>query len=166
MFVLVLVHIDIASISSYSEVNRQPMSTWLIEKTLQLPTLFPIIAYLCGQWGAWLSDVWWNWRSWRWKCEWGVEEDIIEEADVSRATNTALEGVWSGLHYDADEEYDEDENDSGEGEEENVTEDEVAEGDYGHCDDEEHTLSALDMLGEDFERESVANGKFPYAILL
>jgi hypothetical protein len=95
----------------------------------------------------------------------GVEENIIEEADVSRATNAALEGVWSGLHHDADEEYDEDENDSGEGEEENVTEDEVAEDDYGHCDDEEHTLSALDMLGEDFERESVANGELPYAIL-
>lgn len=94
--------------------------------------------------------------------EGGEEDIVVEEADVSRAINAALEGIWSGLHHvgdDTDEEYDDNENNSGEGEE-NATGDEVAEGAYDDWDDGELTLSALDMLGEDFERESVANGEF------
>jgi hypothetical protein len=95
----------------------------------------------------------------------GEEHTVIEEADaIDRAIGAALGGVWSGLHHDdddAEEDYDEDRDDEGEEEVENDTEREVVEDAYDSWDDHEIGLSALDMLGEEFERKSIANGEFP-----
>jgi hypothetical protein len=96
------------------------------------------------------------------------EEDIVEGANVNRGINASLSSVlrniWSGFHHDddAEEEYNEDED--VEGEEEKDIEGELVEDAYDDGDDDDNALSALDMLGEDFERKSVANGEFPCAI--
>ncbi|KIM78737.1 hypothetical protein PILCRDRAFT_10956 [Piloderma croceum F 1598] len=82
--------------------------------------------------------------------------DIVEEANVNRGINAALHNIWSGSHHDdAEEEYNEDED--VEGEEEKDIEGELVEDAYDDGDDDDNALSALDMLGEDFERKSVAN---------
>jgi len=91
--------------------------------------------------------------------------DIVEEANVNRGINAALHNIWSGFHHDdAEEEYNEDED--VEGEEEKDIEGELVEDAYDDGDDDDNALSALDMLGEDFERKSVANGEFPCAIVI
>ena len=88
----------------------------------------------------------------------GGEEDIAIEADVNHTINAALEGVWSRLHHDdddAEDGYNDDE--SSEGEEQNEVEEENVEDGYDDWDDKV-ALSALDMLGDDFEHKSIANG--------
>jgi len=97
----------------------------------------------------------------------GNEEDM-DEMDPQDAINAACVDVWSGLHYDDNdaEEY----VDDGEGEvvDDSDGEGEVVEGAdgegedmYDDWDDDKNRngLSPLDMLGEDFERYSVANGE-------
>jgi len=91
--------------------------------------------------------------------------DIVKEANVNRGINAALHNIWSGFHHDdAEEEYNEDED--VEGEEEKDIEGELVEDAYDDGDDGDNALSALDMLGEDFECKSVTNGEFPCAIVI
>jgi hypothetical protein len=91
--------------------------------------------------------------------------DIVKEANVNCGINTALHNIWSSFHHDdAEEEYNEDEDI--EGEEEKDIEGELVEDAYDNGDDNNNALSALDMLGEDFECKSVTNGEFPCAIVI
>jgi hypothetical protein len=83
------------------------------------------------------------------------EESFLDEAGAQRAINAALEDIWSGWHHYNDDTGAESDDDGGEG-------GEGEDAEAGWDDDEyenENELSALDILGEDFERNSVANGK-------
>ena len=84
-----------------------------------------------------------------------------EELVVQRAINVALRDIWSGRHHDNYDTDDEDEDRrGGEGQDaEGAAEGEDAELNDWDDDENENALSALDMLGEDFERKSVANGE-------
>jgi len=77
------------------------------------------------------------------------------EAGTEHAINAALRDVWSGLHHDDDDGHDENEEDGGE----IVEEDPEGWKLYDGWDDHEDGLTALDLLGEDFERGAVANGE-------
>ena len=88
------------------------------------------------------------------------------EAGAQRAINSTLEDVGSGLHHDDSdaEEY----NGSGDPEGEDDNADDVdGEGPdgwelYDTWNEYGNGLSALDMIGEDFERDAIANGKLMY----
>ena len=88
-----------------------------------------------------------------------------DEADVQDALSHTLADVWSGRHHalsdgdSEDEEDDEDKDDKLE-DEEDVTE--GCKDPYADWHDElesSYGLSALDMLGENFERDIVKNGQ-------
>jgi hypothetical protein len=97
---------------------------------------------------------------------------FVDEAGAQRAINAALEDIWSGRHHDDDdaEEQDDDEEGEGEGEDEGGWYVEGEDVDVDWDDDigngNPNELSALDMLGEDFERNSVANGEQTCDILV
>ena len=81
---------------------------------------------------------------------------ILDDEGFEHAVNAACEDVWLGLHHDdGDAASDYDENEDGEG------------GDGGggndDSDDEYNGLSALDMMGEDFEQHSIAKGELMYS---
>ena len=78
------------------------------------------------------------------------DDDFVDEVDTRHAIEAALNDVWSGLHHDDDDVEEE----SGD-EEEDIEEDPEGWMLY----DLEDGLSALDQLGEDFEREAIANGE-------
>jgi hypothetical protein len=83
-----------------------------------------------------------------------VNED---EQEVQRIVGCSQQGIWSGRHHrDDDEEDDDDESDkSGEGSEGDGYDDwEVEEGLENSS-----GLSALDRIGEDFERNATVNGE-------
>jgi hypothetical protein len=84
-----------------------------------------------------------------------------EELVVQWVINVALRDVWSGRHHDNDDTDDEDEDCEGGGGEdaEGDAEGEDAELNNWDDDEDENALSALDMLGEDFERKLIANGE-------
>jgi len=86
----------------------------------------------------------------------------VDDAGVQHAINAALEDVWSGLHHDDDDAVEEgdDKEDYEEGEDAEVN---YAHDDWKMYDDldvNENGLSALEMLGEDFERNVIAGGGF------
>jgi hypothetical protein len=100
----------------------------------------------------------------------------LDGAGVERAINAAREDIWSGLHHDdgdADGGYDEDEDGDGRGVGASAEGGEV---EGGHNDSDDgggdgydgddnggyDGLSALGMMGEDFERNSVAQGEPTY----
>ena len=90
--------------------------------------------------------------------EGGEIEEIefdIDEAAMQDTIHHTLDDVWTGQHHavsDNEDFEDADEMDL-EDEDEDVEEDEEIK-------DEEYGLSAMDLLGEDFERDAVGNGKF------
>jgi hypothetical protein len=98
--------------------------------------------------------------------EMSSREDGIVGDDVGpeQAIKAALENVWSGLHHhhdgdkeeESDEDPDEDEDNEGDGVEEDDSEF------WNMYNDHENGLSALDMLGEEFERNAVAHGEVVY----
>jgi hypothetical protein len=95
------------------------------------------------------------------------QEDAVDEVDAQYAIDAALEDVWSGLHHDegdAEEEYDD--NAGGEGDDNEEEADEIEEEgeNMEERDDYENGLSALEMLGEEFEHNSVANGELSCAV--
>jgi len=96
---------------------------------------------------------------------------VLDNAGAERAINAAREDVWSGLHHDdgdADSEHDGDEDGEGrcmgvgaeEGEVDDgySSSDDGGSGDYDNSKDDYNGLSALDMMGEEFERNSVTKG--------
>jgi hypothetical protein len=91
------------------------------------------------------------------------EECSNDEGCVQRAIAVAQDNVWSGLYDNGDNDNDVVEEDEGR---EHVGEE--AEGEdpdhgwqmYTGWHDQENGLSALDMLGEDFERNFISNGEF------
>lgn len=86
------------------------------------------------------------------------DEDFVDGAQ--HAINAALEDVWSGLHHH-DDNTEEEHNENDEDEGEDVEEDPDGWKLYDSWDhSHEGDLSALDTLGEDFERDAVANGEF------
>ena len=94
-----------------------------------------------------------------------VEEFSIDEAGVQRAITAALKDVWSGLHHDDDDAVEEDEDGKEGGEDVTGEEAEGEDEDHGwqaYADwhGQENGLSALDVLGEDFERNFISNGEF------
>jgi hypothetical protein len=97
----------------------------------------------------------------------GEEGFSIDEAGVQRAIAAALGDVWSGLHDDDDVvgEDDGQEYEGGEGEDAMGEEAEGEDADHGwqtyaEWHDQENGLSALDALGEDFERDFISSGGF------
>lgn len=87
-----------------------------------------------------------------------VVANVVDEADAERAIDAALDDVWSGLHHDdndAEEEENDNVGDGGEDEDEGLEQDGAVEDGYEEWDE----ISALDSLGEDFERNSIINGK-------
>lgn len=93
----------------------------------------------------------------------GLEGD---EADVQDALSHILADVWSGRHHALSDDDSEDEEDDEDKDDEIEDEEDVTEGckdPYADWHDElesSYGLSALDMLGEDFERDIVKNGQF------
>jgi hypothetical protein len=90
---------------------------------------------------------------------------VVDKADAERAINAVLNDVWSGLHHDDNDAEDEENDDAGDegaelegGDEAGNVEDRYEEW------DDDHEISALDLLGEDFERNSIINGKSSYAL--
>jgi hypothetical protein len=87
---------------------------------------------------------------------------VIDEAGTEHAINAARAEIWSGFHHD-DEDADDDMEEYGEHGDEGMdaVDEDVQDGYEDNVwDDHEIGLSALDSLGEDFERDSVANGEF------
>jgi hypothetical protein len=78
------------------------------------------------------------------------EEGFVDEVGAQHAIEAALEDVWSGLHHD-DDDVEEESGDEGE----NIEEDPEGWKLYDLTDG----LLALDLLGEDFERDATANGE-------
>jgi hypothetical protein len=95
------------------------------------------------------------------------------DAAIQCAINAALKDVWSGLHHsdgDTVEEDDDDaveEGDDGGAKGGGDKEDNCADDSWKLYDDlsvGENGLSALDMIGEDFERNVTANGELSMAV--
>jgi hypothetical protein len=92
------------------------------------------------------------------------EEDAVDEAGVQVSINAAREDVWSGLHHDDDDSEDEYDDVDDEGEAQDDGDDDaeggsIGDDSYDELGDDENGLSALHMMGEDFERRAVANGE-------
>jgi hypothetical protein len=98
-----------------------------------------------------------------------ISSDKDAEAGAQRALSAALEGVLSGLHHDADAEEEYDENGDTEGEGDNTDDVDGEDPDgwklYDTWNEYGDGLSALDTIGEDFERNVIANGKLTYCNL-
>jgi hypothetical protein len=88
-----------------------------------------------------------------------ADSDDVDELVVQHAIGHAQQGIWSGQHHRAVEP--EDEESEGNGSEDEPLEASENE-DYEDWDDFEDPsgLSALDQIGEDFERNAAANGEF------
>jgi hypothetical protein len=89
---------------------------------------------------------------------------VLDEADLEHAINAAREDTWTGLHHDDDnaaaEEYGENQDERGNGEGADAEGEDLQDSyDDDDSNDDENGLSALDVLGEDFERNSIANGE-------
>ena len=85
---------------------------------------------------------------------------VVDEANVERAINAAQEDIWSGLHHDDNDAEEEDDDYAGdEGSEDGEEAAGNVEGDYDEWDGDETGLSPLELLGEDFERNSITNGE-------
>jgi hypothetical protein len=87
---------------------------------------------------------------------------VVDGASVEHAISAARAEIWSGFHHDGDDADDdmEDYDEYDDGEAMDAVGEDVQDGyEDGGWDDHEIGLSALDSLGEDFERGSVANGE-------
>jgi hypothetical protein len=89
------------------------------------------------------------------------EEILVDAAAVGNALNAAHEEVWSGRHHHGADAEDEDD-DIGDAECAEQEDVDMIEDGYDSWDDNDdwNGLSALDMLGEEFERNSVLNGEY------
>jgi hypothetical protein len=94
----------------------------------------------------------------------------VDEADVQDALSHTLTDVWSGRHHalSDDDDFEDEEDDEEKDDELEDQEGEDVTGRYKdpytdwHKDESESSygLSALDILGEDFERDAVKNCRF------
>jgi hypothetical protein len=95
------------------------------------------------------------------------EEDDTDEVGIQHCIDAVRKDLWSGLCHDDDDDgaddegegEDSDANDGGEGADDSGEGGSVG---YDSCDgldDNENGLSALHMMGEDFEHNAVANGE-------
>jgi hypothetical protein len=106
------------------------------------------------------------------------EDVIVDDVDAQCALSAALKDVWSGVNHEDDAEDDDAEDDDAEDDdaedddvedddwEEEYYNDEEADNEYDGRDSHGNGLTALERLGEDFERDLLANGEFhvPFSV--